>query len=527
MRRLIATVALIVMYIVTNAQFINDGATITIQSGATLRIESDFQNNGTGTLTNNGTLEVSGNFTNAGTATISNSGTIKFFGSSPSQLTSGGDVIANLDVSKDGSTVSLMDATSIGNNLSFNSTGLSKLVLGANNLILGVSATTSGADNNEYIVADGSGKVFKQYNNGALSSSNYQFEIGDASNYTPINTSVTGTASSNNSVAINLVNSVQPNIANELPSATNFLTRYWNVDATNISPYSNMMTGTYINNTEDLASGMSASALVGASRGIVANSWQFAGSTGSAPSITGTTTSTSTYFTGVDLHSKFNIIAFLQGPTSSGGVMTTYLQNYFGGNSGLLPNNSPYGSPVSVYNDINNPGGIVGQVVDWVLIQTRSASNPATIIDSRSMLLKPDGTIVNSENGSPFIKGIGNSYIVLHHRNHLAVMSNSIALNGSDVSYNFANNLSQAYNNGSPVQMIQVGGKWTMISGDPARDLFVDGLDLTSTYNGFDSGLSEVYTSTDLNLDGFVDGIDLVLQKLAFDAGYYSELGNY
>ena len=65
MRKFNLVLLFLAVAIVTEAQFINNGATVTIQPGATLRIESDFQNNTTGTITNNGTLEVSGDFTNA------------------------------------------------------------------------------------------------------------------------------------------------------------------------------------------------------------------------------------------------------------------------------------------------------------------------------------------------------------------------------------------------------------------------------------------------------------------------------
>ncbi|MBK9735273.1 MAG: hypothetical protein IPO92_10015 [Saprospiraceae bacterium] len=57
-----------------SAQFVNLGATVTIQAGATLRVETDFTNM-SGTITNLGTLEVQGNFVNDPINGILSSGT--------------------------------------------------------------------------------------------------------------------------------------------------------------------------------------------------------------------------------------------------------------------------------------------------------------------------------------------------------------------------------------------------------------------------------------------------------------------
>ena len=82
-----------------HAQFINNGATVTIQPGATLRVETDFINN-SGTVTNNGTLEVKGAFTNAGTFTSASPSTVKFIGDADQQVTSGGANFHHVNMSK-------------------------------------------------------------------------------------------------------------------------------------------------------------------------------------------------------------------------------------------------------------------------------------------------------------------------------------------------------------------------------------------------------------------------------------------
>ena len=65
----------------------NSGATITVQSGATLYVTGGVQNTAGSTLTNDGTLELTGDLTNAGT--LNGTGTLRFSGSTDQQLTPG------------------------------------------------------------------------------------------------------------------------------------------------------------------------------------------------------------------------------------------------------------------------------------------------------------------------------------------------------------------------------------------------------------------------------------------------------
>lgn len=512
------------------AQLVNDGATIVVKPGATLFVESNVTNNTGGTISVEGTLEVQGDLTNNATMTTATGSLVKFSGTGNSNLKSNGATIVNLELAKTGAanTLTLTDNGNVTTNLNFTSSGGARIVLGASNLIMSSTSTAiSGADANEYVYTNSSGAMQKNYANGALSSSVFKFEVGDATNYSPLTASVTGTASSAN-LQGSVVNADQPNRASTLPEATSYLTRYWNVDQVGITSYSNSVTGQYI--TADDVVGTQAK-IKGSSYS--SPNWSFVGAANNVgtPSVTGTITASTADFTGTDALNKLNLTAYLNGAMPSmGTTMTSDLQNYFGGNMGLLPTTSPYGAPTSSYGSINNPGGVAGAVVDWVKVEVRSTSNPSTILETRSLLLKNNGSIVDPNGNVPYFKESTTPVqVVVQHRNHLGIMSNSIAsFTGTTGSYDYSSGLAQAYNaGGDPAQMVLKNGKWTMIGGDVNMDLSCDGLDLSATKLAVANGIFDVYVSTDINMDGSVDGIDLTIAKVSVAAGYYSTLINF
>jgi len=61
------TLALLLPALASWAQLVNDGATLTVQSGATLYVAGAVQNTATATFTNAGTVQLTGDLRNAGT----------------------------------------------------------------------------------------------------------------------------------------------------------------------------------------------------------------------------------------------------------------------------------------------------------------------------------------------------------------------------------------------------------------------------------------------------------------------------
>lgn len=74
-------------------------------------------------------------------------------------------------------------------------------------------------------------------------------------------------------------------------------------------------------------------------------------------------------------------------------------------------------------------------IVDWVRIELRSASDPASITATRQALLQRDGDVVSASDGTSNVTmGVpaGNYYVAVRHRNHLGCMtSTAVALSGS------------------------------------------------------------------------------------------------
>jgi hypothetical protein len=95
------TLALLLPALAATAQTLtNDGATLTVTSGATLYVAGTVQNNTSGTLTNAGTLRLTGDLTNTGT--LVSSGTLYFNGSTDQTLTPGAASVATLTLDNAG-----------------------------------------------------------------------------------------------------------------------------------------------------------------------------------------------------------------------------------------------------------------------------------------------------------------------------------------------------------------------------------------------------------------------------------------
>jgi hypothetical protein len=195
-----------------------------------------------------------------------------------------------------------------------------------------------------------------------------------------------------------------------------------------------------------------------------------------------------------------NAKIFLQGAYNTG-TMTTLL-------STLLPNAQPYNRLPWNYNGLEFSASTPSGVVDWILVELRTGPQSSTQVATRAGFVKSDGTIVDTDGLSllsfPTVL-IGNYYIVMHHRNHLSIMSASpVNLTASSVLYDFTTNITQYYG-GSAVALS--GGKYGMYNGDSSHDGFIDSDDFMGPDNNmFKSG----YQDADHSLDGFIDSDDFM-----------------
>lgn len=133
---------------------------------------------------------------------------------------------------------------------------------------------------------------------------------------------------------------------------------------------------------------------------------------------------------------KLALKALLQGPFNDAtGLMNDDLRQ-----QNLLPLNQPYATLTNSYATWTfiNSGtetttssvlSVTGPnaIVDWVMVELRSAVGPATVVATKPALIQRDGDVVSASDGvSPLtFTGInaGSYYVVIRHRNHLGAMS--------------------------------------------------------------------------------------------------------
>ena len=212
--------------------------------------------------------------------------------------------------------------------------------------------------------------------------------------------------------------------------------------------------------------------------------------------------------------SDITIKVFLEGNYNAGSMTTTL------NSSGYLPETQPftsapwnYNGPERVYSLDDNSNGIADffennpDIVDWILVELRTGTASSTSVAKRAAFITSNGTIVGLDGTSPLRFGVepGNYYVVLHHRNHLSVMSSSAVAFSvtSTASYDFTTGSSQFYGSNGAADL--GGGVWGMIAGDAENDGSVDAADRNATWN--DRNITG-YRDSDVDLDGVVDAAD-------------------
>ena len=202
--------------------------------------------------------------------------------------------------------------------------------------------------------------------------------------------------------------------------------------------------------------------------------------------------------TGGDVYVLTSVKVYLEGPYLAGGNMTTALKT-----AGSIPTTSPYADGRTV-------AAVPDGVTDWVSVELRSSESGPSLIQE-SFFLKSNGLIVDMDGSTtnlamPGIVG-GDYFIVVRHRNHLAVMSAlAQTLNASSAStYDFSTGLGQYYGT-DPNRAKEVEtGVYGMNAGDAIASGTVDAGDRSETWNNRNqSG----YLNADCNLSGTVDAGD-------------------
>lgn len=211
--------------------------------------------------------------------------------------------------------------------------------------------------------------------------------------------------------------------------------------------------------------------------------------------------------------------AFLEGPYNSGTQqMNTTLRS-----GGLVPLSEPYAT--SGYAHVGGGGGetttsavlaVTGAnaVVDWVVVELRSAASPATVVATRSALLQADGDVVAANDGTSPVTlnaAAGSYHVAIRHRNHLGIMTaTALPVNTAAGAVDMSNGTVALFGGASATKTI--GSRNLMLCGD------VDGngtMKYTGAGNDRDPILVAIggtqpnnsiagYRREDINLDGLV-----------------------
>lgn len=172
-----------------------------------------------------------------------------------------------------------------------------------------------------------------------------------------------------------------------------------------------------------------------------------------------------------------------------------------------FPKNQPYNVAPWNYTGSDTVTTVPADVVDWILVELRTGTASATTVARRAAFVLADGSITDLDGFSPLAFDNvqpDDYYIVIKHRNHLAIMSATAqTFSGASLVYDFTSSQSQSYfdpNIGLPQVKNLGGGFWGMIGGDGDAD----GKILVSDYFGvwfpFANQLG-VYKAGDYNLN--------------------------
>ncbi len=195
-----------------------------------------------------------------------------------------------------------------------------------------------------------------------------------------------------------------------------------------------------------------------------------------------------------------SVKAFLQGAYNNNGLMNDKLRQ-----KSLIPVVSPYNPGFTMNTSLlKNTGSHA--IVDWVHIELRDGYNPRTLLGEQSALIQRDGRVVSCDGHTAlFFEGldIGRYYIVIRHRNHLAVMSHEpvlldeVVLNTVDFTAGYAF--------GAKSMKINYDGTSSLFAGDANGDNTINSADQSMAWNE----RNQIgYLDADVSMDGFTSSTD-------------------
>lgn len=206
---------------------------------------------------------------------------------------------------------------------------------------------------------------------------------------------------------------------------------------------------------------------------------------------------------------QLELTVYLEGALQNS-EMTTELNNL-----NQIPMTQPYSGPPWDYDGLEDVESIPENVTDWVLIDLRESDEDASTataeksIEKKAAFLMQDGSIKDTSgiNNLVFIlTATENIYIVIHHRNHISVVSAFPSIISNDIgSYDFSSGEFQVYGGSSGHKQLSPG-TWGMTAGDSNADGTIN---LNDKQNYWDLNAGEQgYFPFDFSMDSQVNNID-------------------
>ena len=148
-------------------------------------------------------------------------------------------------------------------------------------------------------------------------------------------------------------------------------------------------------------------------------------------------------------------------------------------------------------------------------------ASSTTIIGRKAGFLLNNGTVVDLDGATPLLFNIskqGPSFVVIRHRNHLGVLSNSLPSNAAGTFASDYSALANSYKasgaSSDPVVLLSGGsGKYGLWAGDANKNGIVNGTDV-SAIKLATASLATGYLFTDANLSNSINGTDVSLTKI-------------
>lgn len=489
---------------------IQSGATFFMQTGAQVTVQGNVDN--AGTLNNDGSLKVQGNYTNTGTYTgVGTTGILEMYGTGNSELNAGASSIANLLINKTTATdVVKLTSTAVVNNAVTLTNGIfttDPINNPSFTLTSPVTATYTFAPGKEII---GSIKRTAWTTGTASIFNNTNMQVTTNGGTTPTDLTVTMLPLSAGGDPTQTEREVKRKYIFAQTGGSGFTAdvRFPYIEAselntnneTNLVPWT--LTGAEWNAklsavTRDAANDYISTTGIPASD--LTQEWKLA-----------------------DPVYTFNVTANLRGPWNGSTAMNTSLLS-----AGIIPLSQPYNVTPFNYTGSESVASIPANVVDWVLIEHRKPITGlptdaliSTITGREAGFLLSNGTVVELDGVTPIsipITKQGTSFIVIRHRNHLGILSNSIASNATGTFTNDFTVLANSYKPiGSPsdpvVLLAGAGSKYGLWAGDATKNGAIQAGDITAIKAAI-AILATGYQFTDVTLNGAIQAGDITLSK--------------